>query len=82
MERCVVMPTMKRKNGKMRSVGVQPCHLACCSGGKIALQLPGSLTRSIPATVRPRKMSRDSNRSRVGLRGATVDSGPSSGDLI
>ena len=26
-------PTMKRKNGKMRSVGVQPFHSACSSGG-------------------------------------------------
>ena len=25
-------PTMKRKNGKIRSVGVQPCHGACNSG--------------------------------------------------
>jgi hypothetical protein len=32
-DRCVVTPTMKRKNGKMRSVGVQPFHGACSSGG-------------------------------------------------
>ena len=25
-------PTMKRKNGKIRSVGVQPCQPACSSG--------------------------------------------------
>ena len=25
-------PTMNRKNGKTRSVGVQPCHSACSSG--------------------------------------------------
>ena len=25
-------PTMNRKNGKMRSVGVQPFHSACASG--------------------------------------------------
>jgi hypothetical protein len=31
-ERCVVMPTMKRKKGKIRSVGVHPCHGACSSG--------------------------------------------------
>ncbi len=26
-------PTMKRKKGKIRSVGVQPFHSACSSGG-------------------------------------------------
>ncbi len=26
------VPTMNRKNGKMRSVGVQPFHSACRSG--------------------------------------------------
>ena len=26
-------PTINRKNGKMRSVGVQPFHSACSSGG-------------------------------------------------
>src|ERR1700682_3108476 len=62
-ERYVVMPTMNRKNGKMRSVGVQPFHSACSSGGKIALQVPGSLTSSIPATVIPRKTSSESRRS-------------------
>ena len=25
-------PTMNRKNGKMRSVGVHPFHVACSSG--------------------------------------------------
>jgi hypothetical protein len=32
-ERYVVMPTMNRKNGKTRSVGVHPCQGACSSGG-------------------------------------------------
>ena len=32
-DRDVVMPTMKRKNGKIRSVGVHPFHGACSSGG-------------------------------------------------
>ena len=32
-DRQVVTPAMNRKNGKMRSVGVQPCHAACSSGG-------------------------------------------------
>src|SRR3954470_11371856 len=72
-ERCVVIHTMKRKNGKIRSVGVQPFHSACSSGGKIALQLPGLFTNSIPAIVMPRKTSSDRRRSRLVMRGATVD---------
>ena len=31
-ERYVVTPTMNRKNGKIRSVGVHPNHGACSSG--------------------------------------------------
>lgn len=27
------LPTANRKNGNTRSVGVQPCHAACASGG-------------------------------------------------
>src|SRR4051794_37926996 len=72
-ERCVVIPTMKRKNGKIRSVGVHPFHSACSSGGKIALHVPGLLTSSMPATVRPRKTSSESRRSRLGASGATVE---------
>jgi hypothetical protein len=32
-ESVVVIPTMKRKNGNTRSVGVQPFQAACSSGG-------------------------------------------------
>ena len=32
-ESVIETPTMKRKNGKIRSVGVQPFHVACRSGG-------------------------------------------------
>ena len=32
-ESVIDTPTMKRKKGKIRSVGVQPFHLACRSGG-------------------------------------------------
>lgn len=55
-------PTMNRKNGKIRSVGVQPCHAAWRSGGWIALQVPGLFTSSIPAIVMPRKMSSETSR--------------------
>ena len=32
LDSVIETPTMKRKNGKMRSVGVQPCHSACVNG--------------------------------------------------
>ncbi len=32
IEKTPAVPTMKRKNGKMRSVGVQPCHSAWSNG--------------------------------------------------
>jgi hypothetical protein len=51
-------PTINRKNGKTRSVGVQPAHAACLRGGNILLQEPGLLTRIIPAIVIPLKTSR------------------------
>ena len=56
-------PTMKRKKGKMRSVGVQPCHSACSSGQYIASQVPGLFTTTIAAMVNPRNASRESTRS-------------------
>ncbi len=31
-EKLIDTPTIKRKNGKIRSVGVHPCHFACLSG--------------------------------------------------
>src|SRR5687767_4580873 len=64
-ERSVVTPTMNRKNGKIRSVGVQPCHSAWPSGQKMALHVPGLLTSSIDAIVMPRNTSSATRRSRV-----------------
>ncbi len=55
-------PTMKRKNGKIRSVGVQPCHSECSSGAYTWPQSPGSLTSSIAATVMPRRASTEAKR--------------------
>ena len=46
-------PTMNRKNGNTRSVGVHPLQAACFKGGKIFPQEPGLFTSIIPAIVIP-----------------------------
>src|SRR5829696_5203922 len=51
-------PTANKKNGKTRSVGVQPCHGAWARGAYKFDQLPGLFTSIIKATVAPRKTSR------------------------
>src|SRR5690349_3595895 len=56
------IPTINRKNGKIRSVGVQPFHSACSSGQYIASQVPGLLTMTIAAIVRPRNASSADSR--------------------
>ena len=58
------VPTMNRKNGKMRSVGVQPCQGACSSGQYwyFSPHWPGLLTRIIARMVTPRKTSSDKSR--------------------
>ncbi|MDZ7796198.1 MAG: hypothetical protein U5N56_03745 [Candidatus Marinimicrobia bacterium] len=48
---------MKRKKGKTKSVGVQPCHAACFNGGYMAPQVPGLFTSIISAIVAPLKTS-------------------------
>lgn len=55
-------PTMNKKNGKIKSVGVQPCQGACCNGPYIYDQEPGLLTKIIAATVAPRKKSKETKR--------------------
>ena len=62
MEKTVETPTMKRKAGKIMSVGVAPCQAAWRSGGKTAEYVPGSVTRIIAAIVIPRMTSSDSRR--------------------
>src|SRR6266849_8478705 len=62
---------MKRKNGKIKSVGVQPCQSAWRSGPYTARHVPGLLTRTIAATVIPRKTSSDSSRRSGSLSWAT-----------
>src|SRR5262249_35208220 len=60
-------PIANSRNGKTRSVGVQPFHAAWSSGAYTAAQVPGVLTRIIPAIVRPRNTSRDSKRAGASL---------------
>lgn len=50
-------PTINRKKGKTRSVGVAPCHAAWRKGENIFAHDPGLLTKIIPAIVIPRKTS-------------------------
>ena len=61
-EKDIAQPTMNRKKGNTKSVGVQPCHSACSSGGYTCFQLPGLFTRIIEAIAIPRKTSRDFKR--------------------
>ena len=60
-EREMDTPTINKKNGKTKSVGVAPCHSACSKGAYTCDQLPGSLTIIIPAIVNPLKKSNDNN---------------------
>src|SRR5690606_16374281 len=55
-------PTAKRKEGKTKSVGVNPCHLACNRGAKVKSQSPAELTIIIKQMVNPRNTSRALNR--------------------
>src|ERR1700693_4531949 len=58
----IATPTMNRKKGKIRSVGVQPCQSACRSGAYTARHVPGLLTSTIAATVNPRNTSSERSR--------------------
>src|SRR5262252_446042 len=86
-------PTINKKKGKIRSVGVHPfasthafpgyqpvgfsliSSSAWARGKYMALQVPGSFTRIIPAMVRPRETSRDSS-----LGGPVTSGGATSAD--
>ena len=56
-ERTIETPTINKKKGKTKSVGVAPFHCACLKGSNMYVQLPGSLTTIIAAMVRPLKKS-------------------------
>ena len=58
----VEIPIMNMKNGKIRSVGVNPFHSACLNGAYICPHDPGLFTSIIPAMVIPLKTSRDKRR--------------------
>jgi len=63
-ERTIDAPTMKRKLGKTRSVSVHPFHAEWRSCAYETRPSPALLTRIMSATVRPRRTSNDSSRSR------------------
>jgi hypothetical protein len=58
----MALPTANKKEGKTRSVGVNPCHAACCNGEKVVAPLPDVLTMIIKQIVMPLKTSRAGNR--------------------
>ena len=58
----IALPTANRKEGKTRSVGVNPCQAECCNWEKERVSLPGVLTMIIKQTVIPLKMSSASDR--------------------
>src|SRR3979490_584135 len=61
-ETAIATPTINRKKGKTRSVGVHPFHWACLSGQYELGSSPALLTRIIPAMVAPRNKSSDIKR--------------------
>ena len=56
-------PTANKKDGNTKSVGVNPCQLACLKGAKVCNASPGVLTMIIKQIVIPRKTSNDKNLS-------------------
>ena len=60
-------PTINKKKGKTKSVGVTPCHSACLKGANTYFQLPGSLTTIIAAIVNPLKKSKEINLEFISL---------------
>ena len=62
-EKLIALPTANKKEGKTRSVGVNPCHAACSKGLKGTAPLPGVLTIIIKQIVMPRNTSNERNRS-------------------
>src|ERR1700686_2880957 len=58
-EKAMATPTINKKKGKTRSVGVQPFHSECFNGQYEDGPSPGSLTKIIAAIVTPRNTSSD-----------------------
>jgi len=60
--KAIALPTAKRKLGNTRSVGVNPCQLACSKGEKGSAPEPGVFTMIIKQTVIPLRTSRARKR--------------------
>ena len=58
----MALPTANKNDGKTKSVGVKPFHLACCRGAKVKEPSPEVFTMIIKQMVRPLKTSRARNR--------------------
>ena len=58
-------PTIKRKKGKTKSVGVAPCHSACSKGAYTCDQLPGSLTIIIPTYKKEPEKKKAKTKSKI-----------------
>src|SRR5665647_2465616 len=61
-EKLIALPTANKKDGKIKSVSVNPLHCACISGEKGVTPLPGVFTIIIKHIVIPRKISSDKKR--------------------
>lgn len=62
IEKLIAFPTANKKDGKTRSVGVNPCQLACRKGPNGVAPSPGVFTIIMKHTVSPRKTSRARKR--------------------
>jgi len=65
IEKLMAFPTANKKEGKTRSVGVNPCQRACSRGANASAPLPPVFTIIIKQMVIPLKTSSDKKRSRV-----------------
>jgi hypothetical protein len=57
----IEFPTANKKEGKTKSVGVNPFHLACKKGAKVTDPSPGVLTIIIKQMTMPLNTSRERN---------------------
>jgi len=62
IEKLIAFPTANKNDGNTRSVGVNPCQLACNRGAKGVAPLPGVFTMIMKQTVIPRNTSSERKR--------------------